>query len=390
MATQREAQTGFGTETGQTRAFDAHTALKTPGFLEFVSRFPDSDEIVKDDAELERKFVLFEKKGVLAKEIKTLLQERISKDLEVSIPTTDLAGIDAYIERSIAQEDTWAIERLEKALKQYRELPKKLEEQRKALQEMGNKQELLKKKEAMQEQHQQRIEKITDLEGEIDKAGFFKRKWKNNKKGSLIADDQKEGKKYKALRNQLEKIDDAEQAKAQLEYSFTDSKYALFTEVDEVKEIFELARKKAAEKLNSFFDPNKDVSSFAKGLAYFNKIDTAEQDPTSAIDYLAEGLEDETGITQSREELRETITDRLVDKVTQEIGKYLSNTATHNVLSGYPAIINKLRAPLGENFDSEKFKEIETLALQTAISRAPDLAKRLILVRLKSELDKTA
>ena len=100
--------------------------LNTPGFTEFLAKYPeDAMNSVDDQALLEKRFEVFQLKDVLKKDAVAVCTEHYKNNMGLELSATDTAGIDAYIENeAIANPDS--ILEINATFRQLRQIPKEI------------------------------------------------------------------------------------------------------------------------------------------------------------------------------------------------------------------------------------------------------------------------
>lgn len=117
---------------------DIDKALNTKGFAEFLAQHPDAEEFdMNDEGAINKRFEVFESKGIVSKEIKELYSGHIEKEMGIKLDKNDLASIDKHIEEQAINNPDEVIN-LREQLYFFKELPKKIAESEKQLAQLGN------------------------------------------------------------------------------------------------------------------------------------------------------------------------------------------------------------------------------------------------------------
>jgi hypothetical protein len=110
------------------KAVSAEVAmLNTKGFAEFLAQHPDADERVADSEKMKQSFEVFKVKDAVTLELKNLFSEQINKDFKIKLTPDDLESIDTHLSKE-AVEHPDVLLKLEKQLKDFKELPKKIKD----------------------------------------------------------------------------------------------------------------------------------------------------------------------------------------------------------------------------------------------------------------------
>ncbi len=117
---------------------DIDKALNTKGFAEFLAQHPDAEEFdMNDEGAINKRFEVFESKGIVSKEIKELYSGHIEKEMGIKLDKNDLASIDKHIEEQAINNPDEVV-KLKAQLDSFKELPKQIEELEKQLGKLGN------------------------------------------------------------------------------------------------------------------------------------------------------------------------------------------------------------------------------------------------------------
>jgi len=370
--------------TEQTEAFDIKAARKKPGFLDFVAKFDNSEEIIKDPVKAKEYFETFEEKGKVAAELKKVLKEQIYKSIKVQLTDAELAPIDAYLEKEIASGNLKIVEKITGLIAEYKKFPEIIKqkneqiEKLKAYHELGN--------------------KAKDAEKEANKfktwANFFKRKMPYSK--TRAAWKQARENRNEASDNFLEMQDELENAEVEIvsmqaaenQKKVIRDKYKVATDelfhgIDEVQAIFKLAYDKMNWELNKAMDPKNDHKTFAEGLAYFEEIEDADDAEDGVVKYLNK-LTDETGKPASREDYKKIRAEQLLFRVIESTKEIVGNMQTHEI--AYSTVNKKLKEKFGKGVNAKIFFETEEKAVRSVIDKTTDQGKKLALFIVLDEL----
>lgn len=116
---------------------DIDKALNTKGFAEFLAQHPDAEEFdMNDEGAINKRFEVFESKGIVSKEIKELYSGHIEKEMGIKLDKNDLASIDKHIEEQAINNPDEVV-KLKAQLDSFKELPKQIAELEKQLAELG-------------------------------------------------------------------------------------------------------------------------------------------------------------------------------------------------------------------------------------------------------------
>jgi len=81
----------------QVREFNIDEALNTKGFPEFLAQFPDSEKVVDDAEEMEKRFGAFEKKSEVTKNMRELFRVQIQQETGLRLTDKDLEAVETLI-----------------------------------------------------------------------------------------------------------------------------------------------------------------------------------------------------------------------------------------------------------------------------------------------------
>ncbi len=103
-------------------------ALETPGFLQFLSEFPDSENLEMgegDEAEILRRFEAYENIPKVTKVVTEVLKQRVFEGFAgLEISDAELLAVGQYLREQITQEENYELlERLAKQVSDYKRLP---------------------------------------------------------------------------------------------------------------------------------------------------------------------------------------------------------------------------------------------------------------------------
>ncbi len=112
----------------QAQAFDAKKAMNTEGFPQFLGKHPDAKTFDSTDMEaLKERFEIFTAKETVKREVKSIFIKNIQEEMGFRLSREDLAAADAHFD-TLAIESPEEIYTLRERIREFRELPKDINE----------------------------------------------------------------------------------------------------------------------------------------------------------------------------------------------------------------------------------------------------------------------
>lgn len=148
---------------------EVETAFETKGFVEFLAKFEDSEQLAErqDESEVLRRFEMFEKLPKVIKVMREVMQERVAEDLGINLTEQDLASIDEELNARVfnsLERDFESLDFLTEQVNLYRELPKEVSRLQAELASLGSREALREESTELEGRILQKENKILGLE----------------------------------------------------------------------------------------------------------------------------------------------------------------------------------------------------------------------------------